>query len=188
MDAKNLQELALRLGAFVDALEQRAAHMADAMENSGQTVARSAQSIDAQVQNLSQQVIHAVRTESRSAIESGAQAGIGPALEQLQQCIRSIQNSSQSLQTQSQELQGRQRSMVWLSGGAPLLGSLLAAGGSGYFVWKNQQELKRGEFGRDILEATRSGAINRCDGTLCARVGNAPRYYDKNKEYVLLVE
>lgn len=188
MDAKNLQELALRLGAFADALEQRAAHMADAMENSGQTVARSAQSIDAQVQNLSQQVIHAVRTESRSAIESGAQAGIGPALEQLQQCISSIQNSSQSLQTQSQELQGRQRSMVWLSGMALLLGSLLAAGGSGYFVWKNQQELKRGEFGRDILEATRSGAINRCDGTLCARVGNAPRYYDKNKEYVLLVE
>ncbi len=186
MDTEKLQELALRLGAFADALEQRATHMAEAMENSGQEVARSAQSIDAQVQSLSRNVIDTVRSESRRAIESSAQAGISPALDQLQQCIRSIQSSSQNLQTQSQKLQSRQRSMVWLSGAALLLGSLLAAGGSGYFVWKNQQELKRGEFGRDILEATRSGSISRCGDALCAWVGNTPRYYDKNKEYIII--
>ncbi|MDO4796191.1 MAG: hypothetical protein Q4A28_09695 [Brachymonas sp.] len=186
MNTNNLQELALRLSAFTDALEQRATRMHESMERSGQAMAQSAQGIDGQVRSLSQNVIAAVRDESRHAVEAGAREGVAPVIEQLQQSIRSIQTSSETLRVQSQTLHSKQRSMVWLSGLALLVGSLLAAGGSAYFVWKNQQELKRGEFGRDILDATRTGAINRCGEALCVRVGSTPQYYDKNREYVLL--
>lgn len=161
-------------------------HVSETMQRSGQAMEQSAQGIEEQVQRLSQHVIDAVRTESHHALEAGARDGVAPVIEQLQQSIRSIQNSSQDLSAQSRALQGVRRSMVWMSGIALLLGSLLAVGSSSYFVWKNRQELKRGEFGRDILEATRSGAINRCGEALCVRIGNAPRHYDKNKNYVLL--
>lgn len=186
MEKQDLQELALRLSAFVEMLEKQATSVADDMAQSGQTMTRSARDIAGQVQQLSQSVVSTVRIESRGAVEAGTREGIAPALEQLQQTIRTLQGSSQSLHAQTKAMQGAQRNMMWLASLALLLGSALAAGGSSYLVWKNQQELKRGEFGRDILDASRSGALNRCGDALCARVGSNPQYYGKNGEYVLL--
>ena len=39
------------------------------------------------------------------------------------------------------------------------IGSLLAAGGSSYIAWKSMREIRRAEFGQDILQATQSGAF-----------------------------
>ncbi|RMH90904.1 hypothetical protein EBB59_08985 [Lysobacter pythonis] len=186
MGTREIQQLALRLSAFTDALEQRARHMADTMERNGQSMAHSAQGIDAQIRQLSQRVVSTVRTESRGAMENGVREGIGPGVAQLEQIVRSAQNASQVLHAQTKALQATHRAVVWLSGAALLIGSMLAAGGSSYLVWKNHQELQRAEFGRDILDATRSGTLNRCGKALCARVGKTPERYGKNGEYVLV--
>lgn len=186
MDRQELQQLAIRLGAFADLLEKQAAAVAGSMQQSGDAMARTAQGIAGQVQQLSQSVVSTVRTESRGAVAAGAQEGMAPALEQLQQTIRALQGSSQSLHAQAEALRGTRRSLVWLSSLALLVGSLLAAGGSGYLVWKQQRELRRAEFGLDILEASRSGALNRCGDALCARTGKNPEHYSRNSEYVLV--
>lgn len=186
MDKQSLQEFALRLGAFVEMLEKQAASAANDMNQSGQALTRTAQGITGQIQQLSESVVSTVKTESRDAIEAGAKEGIAPALEKLQRSIRTLQDSSQTLHAQTRAMQGTQRTLIWISSLALLLGSLLAAGGSSYLVWKNQKELKRAEFARDLFDAARSGAINHCAGQLCVRTGSTPTYYEKNREYVLV--
>lgn len=186
MDTRDLQELALRLSAFTDALEQRAKRVTESMEHGSHSMTRSAQEIHGQIQQLSYNAVTAIRAESKSAIKESANEGMAPALEQLQKTVHAAHSANQALHLQTKALQNSQHRLIWLATAALVVGSLLAAGGSSYLVWKNQQELKRGEFGRDILDATRSGAINRCGDRLCARVSKKPEYYGKNQEYILI--
>src|SRR3546814_16542301 len=48
-------------------------------------------------------------------------------------------------------------------------------------------EVRRAEFGQDILQATQSGVLTRSGDALCAKVGEQAMRYGSNEEYVLLV-
>lgn len=186
MEVRALQEMALRLSAFADALEKQMAQTASDAQHNTQAMARSAQVMTMQVDRLSHDAISAVRREGRAAVEAGLGEGIRPGVEQLNKTSRTLIEAANALHAQSQMLKRAHRSVTWMTGAALLTGALLAAGGSSYLVWKNHQELKRGEFARDILDATKSGALNRCGNQLCARVGSTPERYKDNGEYVLL--
>lgn len=92
------------------------------------------------------------------------------------------------MERESKLLTSARRTLLWNGLIALLVGSLLVAGGAAWVAHKSMQEIAQAHFGKDILEATRSGAITRCGGTLCVRVGKKPQRYGAHGEYVLLQE
>ncbi|MGY0505524.1 hypothetical protein [Luteimonas sp. e5] len=186
MNERELQELALRLGAFTQALEERAARISGELERTGESMAKSAQDIESRMQRLSHDVIDTVRREGRGAVSQGLQEGMAPGIERLQQTVGSLHQASQTLHEQVKGLQASQRSIGMLAGAALIIGALLAAGGSSYLVWKNHQELKRAEFSRQILDASRSGSLSQCGERLCVRVGPEAKRFDANADYILV--
>src|SRR3546814_1215764 len=88
---------------------------------------------------------------------------------------------------QGKRLARMQGGLVWKPLVALTIGSLLAAGRSGYIAWKSMHEVRRAEFGQDILQATHTGVLTRCGDALCAKVGEQALRYGSHEEYVLLV-
>src|SRR3546814_2586095 len=106
---------------------------------------------------------------------------------QLQTGIQAAQRAALDMDEQCKRLARMQGGLVWKALVALTIGSLLAAGGSGYIAWKSMHEVRRAEFGQDILQATQSGVLTRCGDALCAKVGEQAMRYGSNEEYVLRV-
>jgi type IV secretion system protein VirB8 len=107
---------------------------------------------------------------------------------QLQQVAADAKSSAETMQEQQKIVARAQSMLVWKGLIALTIGSLLAAGGSSYLVWKNAQELRQAEFDVDILHATRSGSLTRCGehNSLCVRVGKSPKRTGAQGEYLML--
>src|SRR3546814_6324153 len=85
---------------------------------------------------------------------------------QLQTGIQAAQRAALDMDEQCKRLARMQGGLVWKALVALTIGSLLAAGGSGYIAWKSMHEVRRAEFGQDILQATQSGVLTRCGDAL----------------------
>ncbi|MET1160985.1 MAG: hypothetical protein ABWY48_00465 [Pseudoxanthomonas sp.] len=179
----DLQELALRLSAFADVLNQHATRVAQEAGHSSQLLRETAEGFAARSQRTAQELVETVGRQAREAIERHAAEGLRQSDDRLKGAAIRVESATGSLYQQLQLLGAAQRSLVWKSGLALLAGSLLAVGGSGYLVWKNQQALKRAEFSNDMAEAMRTGALTRCDGAICARVGAKPKRFGDKGEY-----
>lgn len=149
MDNNDLQELALRLAAFTDLLEQRADRVADITEANALAVESAAVTLTEQGRNLSASAVSAIRDETRSAM--------------------------QALHADIFASRSAQRRFATIASSALVVAAVIAAGGSAWMIWRSQQEMQRAEFAQGILEATRSGAITMCGEQVCVRVGNTPK-------------
>ncbi|MGG6462961.1 hypothetical protein [Solilutibacter silvestris] len=149
MDNNDLQELALRLAAFTDLLEQRADRVADITEANAHAVESAAVTLTEQGRDLSASAISAIRDETRNAM--------------------------QALHADIAASRSAQRRFATTASLALVVAAAIAAAGSAWMVWRSQQELKRAEFAQGILEATRSGAITMCGDQVCVRVGDKPK-------------
>lgn len=183
-DTDELQNLALRLSAFADVLNQHATRLVQETGQSTQALHETANNFSMQAQQISQQLVQSVGTQAREVIERHAADGLRQGSERLHGAAAHAEAVANSLQQESQRLGVAQRSLVWKSGLALLLGSLLAVAGSGYLVWKNHQALEQTEFPAAIAEAMRTGALTRCEDSICARVGEKPKRFGGNGEYV----
>ena len=152
MDSNDLQDLALRLAAFTDLLEQRADRVADITEANAHAVEAAAVTLTEQGRDLSTSAVAAIRDETRSAM--------------------------QALHADIAAARSAQRRFATIASLALIVAAAIAVGGSAWMVWRSQQELKRAEFAQGILEATRSGAITMCGEQVCVRVGNRPKRAD----------
>src|SRR3546814_19428556 len=90
---------------------------------------------------------------------------------QLQTGIQAAQRAALDMDEQCKRLARMQGGLVWKALVALTIGSLLAAGGSGYIAWKSMHEVRRAAFGQDILQATQSGVLTRCGDALFEKVG-----------------
>lgn len=149
IDSNDLQDLALRLAAFTDLLEQRADRVADITEANAHAVESAAITLTDQGRNLPTSAVAAIRDETRSAM--------------------------QALHADIAASRSAQHRFATIASLALVVAAAVAAGGSAWMVWRSQQELKRAEFARAILEATRSGAITMCGEQVCVRVGDKPK-------------
>lgn len=183
-DSKELQELALRLSAFADVLNQHATRLMRENALSTQSLRDTTVAFTSQSQQIARDLVHSVGAQAREVIELQAGHGLHQSGERLASAATHAESAAGSLQRELQRLGAAQRSLVWKSGLALLLGSLLAVAGSGYLVWKNQQTLKRTEFPAALSEAMRTGALSSCDGSICARVGKRPKRFGNRGEYV----
>jgi len=179
----DLQELALRLSAFADVLNQHAMRLVQETGQSTQALRETATAFSTQAQQISRELVHSVGMQAREAIERHAADGMRHSGERLHEATKRVESSAGALQRELQRLGAAQNSLVWKSGLGLLLGSLLAVGGSGYFAWKSHQAVKQAEFPVGIVEAMRTGALTRCDGSICARIGDKPRRFGDKGQY-----
>lgn len=183
-DTNSLQQLALRLSAFADVLNQHAAHLTHESGQSAKILQETVDLFSTQTQRLSQELVQAVGGQAREVIERGTADGMRRGGEQLNQATQNVQQAANALGQELQRLKSAQRSLVWKGGAALLVGSLLSAGGSSYLSWKNHRELKTAEFPTNVLDATRSGALTQCGGGLCARIGERSKRFGAKGEYI----
>lgn len=181
-----LQDLALKLAAVADMLEQRS-------QQAVQTAALGAQQLQSVAQGLNQQgrliaetAVANIGSHARQSIEQGTAESIEHLRRELRLASESAGQSAKLIAEQAQALQKAQKAMLWKAALALVVGAVLAAGGSAFIAWRSLQQFKRADFAEDVLQATRSGAITRCGEALCARVGDAPRKYGRKGEYLLL--
>lgn len=182
-----LQDMALKLAAIADMLDQRSQQAANAAAHGAQQLQHVAQGLNQQGQHMVQSVIGAVSANARQAIETGSADALDKLRKELQQAQASAAESAKLIADQAKTLQASQKNLVARGGIALLVGALVVAATSAYFAWHTRQQFKQADFAQDILDATNSGAITRCgkDG-LCVRIGENPARYGRKGEYVLL--
>src|SRR3546814_3334982 len=95
------------------------------------------------------------------SVTQGTAQALGELDSQLQTGIQAAQRAALDMDEQRKRLVRMQGGLVWKALVALTIGSLLAAGGSGYIAWKSMHEVRRAEFGQDILQATQSGVLTR---------------------------
>ncbi|MET0582555.1 MAG: hypothetical protein ABWZ08_11375, partial [Pseudoxanthomonas sp.] len=151
-----LQELALRLSAFADVLNQHATRLMQENSISAQSLREAAAAFTSQSAQVSRELVQSVGAQAREVIELRAGHGLRQSVERLASAATQAEAAAGSLQRKLQRLGAAQQSLVWKSGLALLLGSLLAVAGSGYLVGKNHQALKQAEFPTAVANAMRS--------------------------------
>jgi hypothetical protein len=181
-----LQDLALKLSAVADMLDQRSQLAMQSAAQGGQQLQDLAQGFNQQGQQMADSVMAAISANAKQSIEQGTAESLQQLRQQLRQASESAVQSAKLISDQAQALQSAQKKILWKASLALLVGSLLAAGGTAFIAWRSLQQFKRADFAEDVLEATRSGAITRCGDALCARVGEKPSKFGIRGEYVLL--
>ena len=185
---ESLQDLALKLAAVADMLDQRSQQAVQAAAQGAQQLQNAAQGLNHQGQQMANLVTDTLSAQAKQSIEQGAAETLEQLRQQLRQASESAGQSAKFISDQAQALQKTQKTILWKASLALLLGSILAAGGTAFIAWRSLQQFKRADFAEDVLEATRRGAITRCGDALCARVGEKPSKFGPKGEYLLLEE
>ena len=177
----------LKLATIANHLDARNAQAVQQVEASTESLDRSMHRLESGAKRLADEALQVIGEQARQTVAQGAAQAMSELDAQLQAGIQAAQRAVLDMDEQRKRLARAQGGLVWKALVALAIGSLLAAGGSGYIAWKNMREVRRAEFGQDILQATQSGVLTRCGDALCAKVGKQAVRYGSDEEYVLLV-
>lgn len=188
MDGGNIDEvkqLLVKLAVIAGQVDARSDSALQRIEAGATALDRSAHRWTTGAEVFSQTVLNAIGTQARDSIAGATRQALGPLDAQLRQSSEAAKWAADALAEQRKLLTRAQQSLVRKGLLALLVGSLLAAGGSGYVAWRSTHNTALGE---DALQALRSGALVRCpDGqSLCARVGTHPRRSGDQGEYLVV--
>ncbi len=188
MDVAAFKDLTLKLLALADRMEQRDERVVGLLAQHAAELQNAARAVSTGGQALARDALDMLRSQAKDAVaESIAEAAMASKM-RLEASASSASWSAREVTEAAMELRKQRGLWLWAAPIALIAGALLTAGGSSFLAWKNAKELKRAEFSQDLLRATQSGALNRCNKALCARVGAKPTRFGKDGEYVLLQE
>ncbi|RDZ28188.1 hypothetical protein [Lysobacter silvisoli] len=193
MEKQDLELFAVQLMGVAKMFEVVCEKATDRFTQSATELKRTADIWETNAQLLTRDLVASVGDQTRGAIEQGvgqASAQYGQQLQNtaaaLREVARNAEKTLSQMDDQRQQLKREQKSLIWTGLIGLGVGAALAMGGAGYMIWQSGREIKRAEFSRDILRATKSGALSRCGEALCARVDPNAKRYGKNGEYLLL--
>lgn len=181
-----LQQLLVKLLAVVDRLDARNLQTVQRLETATAAMEQGVGRLDRGGEQFAQQALQRIGADAQQSIAQGAGRAVTEFQQQLQQAAHGVHWAAQAMDEQRKGLAAARRSLLWIATMALLTGSLLAAGGAAWIAHRSMQEIAQADFGKDILQATRSGAITWCGDALCVRIGKKPQHYGKEGEYVLL--
>ena len=181
-----LKTLALRMAAVVDALETRSDEAAAGMSGARAHLDEAVQRLGQRGAMLLQEVSTGEQSATRSAAEAALQPPTAALKAQLETALHRLQDSTQQLANERATLARQQRSVVWIGGGAIVLGALMVVGASAAWVALKREELAQLEFAEQVHAATAAGALVPCGDRLCARVGATPRRAGANDEFLVV--
>ncbi|WP_431109355.1 hypothetical protein [Variovorax paradoxus] len=188
MNSEELKTLAIRLAALTDLLEDRSRQCVFEVSQSSDRLTQAAQGLGLAGQQLARETVSTIGAHAQEVIRRGLKQALDQCSHELQQTARQATQTAANLHEQRAALQRTQRGLIWKAGLALLVGAVLAAGGSGYLVWKSLEAARQADFSTAIVRATHSGALTQCGGVLCIKTGKNMVRYDKNGDYILLKE
>lgn len=188
MEHEESRQLLLRLMALADRMEQRDANVIGQLAQQADALQRSAQAVGSGGLQFARSALDVLRAQGQEAVQHGLGQAIEQCNQQLGETARLVRRTCAEVEASAAALRRQRNLWLWAAPLALIVGSVLAAGGSSYLVWRNMAQLEQADFGQDILQATRSGTLTRCGEALCARVGTMPERYGAKGEYVQLVE
>jgi hypothetical protein len=186
MDGGNIddvKQLLVKLAVIAEQLDTRSRGALQRIDASATALDRSAQRWTEGGDDFSRRMLQALDTQARDSIAGAARQALAPLDGQLRQGAEAAKWAAEALAEQRKLLTGAQQSLVRRGLLALLVGSVLAAGGSGYLAWHN---MRNAAFGRQVSDALHSGALVRCPDSpsLCARIGTHPRRSGVRGEYL----
>lgn len=187
-DLDALKQSLIKLATIANQLDVRSAQAVQQVEASTGTLDQGARRLESGAAQFAAQALQLIGDQARQAVAQGATQALDGFNTQLQTGARTAQWAAEGMEEQRKRLDRVQNGLVWKGLIALTVGSLLAAGGSGYIAWKSMREVRRADFGQDILQATQAGVLTRCGESLCAKVGKQAARYGEGGEYVLLAE
>jgi hypothetical protein len=187
-DVEAVKQALVKLMAIADRLDVRNTQAVQRIDAAVTALDQGVQRLAGGGERFANEALQVIGTRTQQAIVQGAGQAMDGFQQQLQQGAEAATWAAQEMDTQRKGLAAARRSLVWNGLLALLVGSLLAAGGTGFFAWKSMQAIAQAQFGQDILQATRSGTLSHCGDSLCLKVGKKPRRYGKDGEYALLQE
>lgn len=182
-----LKQSLLQLATIANQLDARSTRAVQQLEASTDSLDHGMQRLESGATRLASEALQVIGEQARQAFAQGTAQAMGELDAQLQAGIQAARRAVLDMDEQRKRLARAQGGLVWKALVALAIGSLLAAGGSAYVAWKSMHEIRRAEFGQDILQATRNGVLTRCGDALCAKVGKQAVRYGSDEEYVLLV-
>lgn len=182
-----LKQSLLQLATIANQLDARSTRAVQQLEASTDSLDHGMQRLESGATRLASEALQVIGEQARQAFAQGTAQAMGELNAQLQAGIQAARRAVLDMDEQRKRLARAQGGLVWKALVALAIGSLLAAGGSAYVAWKSMHEIRRAEFGQDILQATRNGVLTRCGDALCAKVGKQAVRYGSDEEYVLLV-
>lgn len=188
MDVAAFKDLTLKLLALADRMEQRDERIVGLLAQQVAELQNAARAVNTGGQALARDALDMLRSQTKDAVTDSIAEAANASKAQLEASASTASWSAREVNEAAMELRKQRGFWLWAAPIALITGALLTAGGSSFLVWKNSRELKRTEFGQDILRATQSGTLNRCGEALCAKVGTKPKRFGKEGEYALLQE
>lgn len=188
MDVAAFKDLTLKLLALADRMEQRDERFVRLLTQQVAELQNTTRAVSSSGETLARDALDVLRNQARGAVADSIAEAANASKVQLEASASSASWSAREVNEAAMELRKQRGLWLWAAPIALITGALLTAGGSSFLVWKNARELKRTEFGQDILRATQSGTLNRCGEALCAKVGTKPKRFGKEGEYALLQE
>lgn len=178
------QALLKQMAVLVQMFESRSVQATRRIEAGVNALNQSVEQIADSGGQLARDALTTLGAQGAEILTQGTAQAVGAFQRQMQQSASQARELEQVLAQHRRGVVGLTRvALIVLA-----VGALLAAGGSIYVAYDRARVVENAQFGQDTLKATNSGAINRCGGKLCARVGKAPARYSQNPEYVLIGE
>ena len=183
-----VKELLLKLAVIAEQVDARSRGALQRIEAGAATLDRSAQQWNADASQFAQHALATIGVQTRETVAEGSRQALANLDAQLRRSAESANWAAEALAEQRKLLTLAQRGLVWKGLLALLLGSLLAAGVSGYLLWRAAQAQAQPPLGAELSQAVRSGALVRCsDGhALCVRIGRHPQRSGSQGEYLVV--
>ena len=177
-----VQALLKQLSMVAETISARNDQAARRIQASADALGKNVEQIASGGEQLARNALNALGTQGSQMLSQGTEQALNQFQSQMKQSINQAQQLEQVLAQHRRGVVGLTRiGLIVLA-----IGALLAAGGSAYVAYDRSRVIENAHFGQDILQATNSGAINRCGGKLCVKVGKTPARYSQNPDYVLI--
>src|SRR5690606_3708778 len=151
-----LKQSLLQLATIANQLDARSTRAVQQLEASTDSLDHGMQRLESGATRLASEALQVIGEQARQAFAQGTAQAMGELDAQLQAGIQAARRAVLDMDEQRRRLARAQGGLVWKALVALAIGSLLAAGGSAYVAWKSMHEIRRAEFGQDILQATRN--------------------------------
>lgn len=188
VDSEALKQLVLQLATVARQLDRRSELAVARVDASTTALDQELHTLGDGAERFRREAVRVVGEEVHEVIGREAGNMLAAFNRQLEAGAQVARAAANALEEQRHHLAAIRRTLAWRAGAALLVGSLLAVGVAGYTSWNAIRQVRSAQFAEEIVHATRSGILTRCDSALCVKVAEPLRRYAKNPAYVLIPE
>lgn len=184
MELDNLKQQGIKLSAVADRMDARSEQAIRRVEHSAAVLDQSTQRLHAGVERFTHDALQALKARAGEVLGQGIDHAVKTCNAQLQDTATRAERTAQALDAQCRALERERRTWVWLGSTALVIGSVLAVGGTWYWVQESRREVARNRIEATLLRAYNQADVTLCDdGRLCANVDDKGERHGAKRQY-----